>query len=178
MKNVVSIILLIIGISTFSVASASSVNFGSNTKLKNTSKTTKNFVYTIKGIKYKTLTYKQSKNFSEKGIASIYGGKSAGGITASGEVFDGRKYTAAHKTLPIPSYVLVTNPKNKKQIVVLINDRGPFIKGRIIDLSIAAAKGLGFNHEEGIVNVSIDIIHVDNKGKMSGPGYEKIKHKL
>ncbi len=79
------------------------------------------------------------------GIASFYGAKFNGRRTASGEKFTNSTLTAAHKTLPFGSKVQVTNLRNGKSVVVRINDRGPFVKGRIIDLSKAAAKKIGLN---------------------------------
>ena len=77
--------------------------------------------------------------YKERGIASWYGRRYHGKKTASGEIYDMYEMTAAHTTLPIPSYVRVTNIKNKKSIVVRINDRGPFLSNRLIDLSYTAA---------------------------------------
>lgn len=79
----------------------------------------------------------------ETGLASWYGAKHHGRRTASGEIFDQKKFTAAHRTLPWGSIVKVTNLDNGKSVEVRINDRGPFTKGRIIDLSRAAAMALG-----------------------------------
>ena len=84
-----------------------------------------------------------SKGFRQRGIASWYGTKFHGRPTSSGEVYNMHAMTAAHKTLPIPVYVHVKNLDNGRSIVVRVNDRGPFITGRIIDLSYAAAKKLG-----------------------------------
>jgi len=81
--------------------------------------------------------------FKQRGLASWYGRKFHGQKTSSGETYDMFAMTAAHKTLPIPSYAKVTNLANGKSVVVRINDRGPFHKGRVIDLSYAAAKRLG-----------------------------------
>jgi rare lipoprotein A len=81
--------------------------------------------------------------FEEEGIASWYGGKFQGRRTANGEIFDTNKLTAAHKTLPFNTLVKVHNPQNGKSVVVRINDRGPFVEGRIIDLSRAAADSIG-----------------------------------
>ncbi len=80
------------------------------------------------------------KNCEQTGIASYYGGKFIGRPTASGEIFDATKLTAAHKTLPFGTMVKVTNLSNHKSVIVRVNDRGPFVAGRIIDLSEAAAK--------------------------------------
>lgn len=81
--------------------------------------------------------------FKQRGLASWYGRKFHGQKTSSGETYDMFAMTAAHKTLPIPSYAKVTNLANGKSVVVRINDRGPFHKGRVIDLSYAAAKRIG-----------------------------------
>jgi rare lipoprotein A len=82
-------------------------------------------------------------SYLKKGIASWYGPGFHGKKTANGEIFDMYEMTAAHKTLPIPSYVEVTNLKNNKTVVVRINDRGPYVGNRLLDLSYAAAKKLG-----------------------------------
>lgn len=79
----------------------------------------------------------------ERGLASWYGAKFHGRPTASGEVYDMFAMTAAHKTLPIPSYARVRNPANGREVIVRVNDRGPFVDGRIIDLSYVAALRLG-----------------------------------
>lgn len=83
-----------------------------------------------------------TKGYKEQGMASWYGDKFHGKPTSSGTPYDMHAYTAAHKTLPIPSFVTVTNTDTNKSITVMVNDRGPFVKGRIIDLSYAAAKEL------------------------------------
>jgi rare lipoprotein A len=81
--------------------------------------------------------------FSESGAASWYGRKFHGQPTSSGEIYDMFAMTAAHKTMPIPSYARVTNPANGRVVVVRVNDRGPFVAGRVIDLSYTAALKLG-----------------------------------
>lgn len=86
-----------------------------------------------------------AENHVERGIASWYGTKFHGKRTSSGEPYDMYKMTAAHKSLPLPTYAEVTNLENGRKIVVKINDRGPFIAGRIIDLSYVAAIKLGIN---------------------------------
>jgi rare lipoprotein A len=91
----------------------------------------------------------------ETGLASWYGSRHHGKRTASGEVFNQNKFTAAHRTLPWGSLVKVTNLANGKTVEVRINDRGPFSKGRIIDLSRAAARSLGMV-EQGITTVRIE----------------------
>lgn len=97
----------------------------------------------------------------EKTIASYYGNKFNGRKTASGKTFNNTKFTAAHKTLPFGTKVLVTNLKNGKSVVVEINDRGPFIKGRKIDLSKSAFMELTNNKNKGLLNVKIEILPDD-----------------
>ena len=95
--------------------------------------------------------------FVQRGIASWYGGKFQGRRTANGEIYDMDKLTAAHKTLPFHSFVEVENRKNGKKIVVRINDRGPFVKNRIIDLSLKAAKRIGMA-DTGTAPVTIRVL--------------------
>ena len=97
--------------------------------------------YEIFGQRYVPLTADVA--FRESGGASWYGRKFHGLPTSSGEVYDMYAMTAAHKTLPIPSYARVRNPANGREVVVRINDRGPFAPGRVIDLSYTAALRLG-----------------------------------
>jgi len=103
------------------------------------------------------VTLDASSRFVQRGKASFYGRKFHGRKTSSGDVFDMNKMTAAHKTLPMDSYVQVINLDNGKAVVVKVNDRGPFIKGRIIDLSYAAASQLGFVRQ-GVAKVEIRTI--------------------
>ena len=97
--------------------------------------------YSVDGGKYQVLA--NAQGYKERGLASWYGKKFHGKRTSSGEPYDMFKMTAAHKTLPIPSYVRVTNLDTKRSIIVRVNDRGPFHEGRIIDLSYTAALKLG-----------------------------------
>jgi rare lipoprotein A len=97
--------------------------------------------YEVDGRRYSVL--KTASGYRERGVASWYGTKFHGSRTSSGETYDMYAMTAAHKTLPIPSYVEVTNLDNGRKVVVRVNDRGPFHAGRIIDLSYVAAKKLG-----------------------------------
>ncbi len=90
----------------------------------------------------------------ERGIASWYGGRFHGRRTANGEIYDLFKFTAASRTLPLDTYVLVINEENGKVITVRINDRGPYVDGRIIDLSQAAAFKLGMM-EKGLAWVKV-----------------------
>jgi rare lipoprotein A len=97
--------------------------------------------YAVHGRRYYTLA--RSRGYRERGIASWYGKKFQGRQTASREIYDMYAMTAAHRTLPLPTYVRVTNLENGRHVVVRINDRGPFYPNRLIDLSYAAAKRLG-----------------------------------
>ncbi len=97
--------------------------------------------YRIKGKKYVPIA--NARGFIQKGIASWYGKKFHGRKTSNGETYNMYAMTAAHKTLPMGTWVLVENLENHRQIKVRINDRGPFVRGRIIDLSYSGAKKLG-----------------------------------
>jgi len=97
------------------------------------------------------------QTYTQTGQASFYASKFEGRMTANGEIFTNTKMTAAHKELPFGSKVKVTNLENQKSIIVTITDRGPFIKGRIIDVSQKAAKELGF-YNQGITSVKIEVI--------------------
>lgn len=97
--------------------------------------------YTVFGRSYRVL--ESAKGYRERGIASWYGTKFHGKLTSTREPYDMLAFTAAHKTLPLPTYVRVTNLENGRQLIVRVNDRGPFHGGRIIDLSYAAAIRLG-----------------------------------
>jgi rare lipoprotein A len=105
---------------------------------------------------------------AEVGWASWYGGKFHGRRTASGEVYDMYQLTAAHKTLPLGTSVMVTHMNNGKSVEVTINDRGPFVKGRIIDLSYAAAQALEMV-EQGVAKVRVEVLE---KGPASPPSPE------
>ncbi len=97
--------------------------------------------YSVFGRRYNVM--RTSKNYEEVGIASWYGTKFHSRHTSNGERYNMLAMTAAHKTLPLPTYVQVTNLKNGKKVIVKINDRGPFESNRLIDLSYVAAKKLG-----------------------------------
>jgi len=112
--------------------------------------------YTVRGIDYKV--WRDITELTEKGGASWYGNKFHGHLTSNGERYNMFAMSAAHKNLPLPSYVQVTNLVNKKQIVVRVNDRGPFHEGRIIDLSYAAAKKLDIL-TAGTGQVEIKLLH-------------------
>ncbi|MBT1452039.1 septal ring lytic transglycosylase RlpA family protein [Glaciecola sp. XM2] len=107
-----------------------------------------------------------AKGFEDIGYSSWYGQKFHGHTTANGEIFDMFSLTAAHRTLPLPSFLRVTNLENNKTTTVRVNDRGPFHDDRILDLSYAAAKKLGF-HNNGVAKVKIEIIHVAPNGAVT-----------
>ncbi|WP_242006912.1 septal ring lytic transglycosylase RlpA family protein [Candidatus Nitrotoga sp. AM1P] len=113
-----------------------------------------NSQYTALGKTYTPLT--TPGRFKERGIASWYGKKFHGKRTASGEIYDMYGMTAAHPTLPVPSYARVTNLSNKKSVVVRVNDRGPFLRERIIDLSYVAAYKLGIV-DNGSAEVVVEV---------------------
>jgi rare lipoprotein A len=104
-------------------------------------------------------TYYPSENPSYRadGIASWYGPDFHGRLTANGEIFDMEGISAAHPTLPIPSYVRVTNLGNGRSMIVRVNDRGPFARDRVIDVSIGAAKALGF-YTNGVARVRVEYL--------------------
>ncbi|AIG03147.1 rare lipoprotein A [Pseudomonas fluorescens] len=109
--------------------------------------------YTVLGKTYFPL--QESKNYVQSGTASWYGTKFHGQNTANGEVYDLYGMSAAHKTLPLPAYVRVTNLDNNRVVILRVNDRGPFYSDRIIDLSYAAAKKLGYA-ESGTARVKVE----------------------
>jgi rare lipoprotein A len=134
----------------------------------------KNAPYTVKGKKYYPMSVEQAKSYEETGVASWYGYETLrnnkGRMTANGEVFDPKQMTAAHKYLPLPTHVKVTNLENNRSIIVRVNDRGPFPSDRnpssgdrIIDLSAGAAKKLGF-YQKGLARVKVETIELRGEG--------------
>ena len=124
--------------------------------------TTANLSYKVAGKQYRPT--KKIEQFSQTGKASWYGPGFHGKKTSSGERFDMNTLSAAHRTLPIPSYARVTNLSNGKSVIVRINDRGPFHGNRVMDVSKAAAKELGFIHT-GTANVKVEQILPNGKGQ-------------
>jgi rare lipoprotein A len=132
--------------------------------------------YEVFGKRYYVMD--SSEGFKQKGLASWYGTKFHGQRASSGETYNMYAMTAAHKTLPLPTYVEVTNLKNGRKAVVKVNDRGPFHEGRIIDLSYAAATKLDVVatgtapveirviNEKGEPAVAVDDEYVDENGKL------------
>jgi rare lipoprotein A len=120
--------------------------------------------YAVLGRSYVPMT--RDEPFSQHGLASWYGRKYHGRSTSSGEPYDMYAMTAAHTTLPIPSYVRVRNPANGREVVVRVNDRGPFDNDRVIDLSYTAALQLGLLR--GVAPVELSRITFDEIRRM-GP---------
>jgi rare lipoprotein A len=132
--------------------------------------------YVIAGKTY--VPEENAQGYSASGIASWYGEDFHGRKTSNGEIFDMHSIAAAHPTLPLPSYVRVTNLKNNRSLIVRVNDRGPFHEGRVIDVSVRAAQLLGF-YETGTTRVKLDYVGKASLGgsddtklaaTLSGPG--------
>jgi rare lipoprotein A len=124
--------------------------------------------YAVDGITYRVTPVEEG--FSETGVASWYGRKFHGRLTSSGEPFDMFTFTAAHKTMPIPAWVRVTNLENNQSLVVRVNDRGPFKQDRVLDLSWAAAKRLGFD-DRGTTAIRYEVLEIpsDAPGIVANP---------
>jgi rare lipoprotein A len=110
--------------------------------------------YTVAG---QTYVPSENASYDEVGTASWYGEDFHGRLTANGEVYDVASISAAHPTLPIPSYVRVTNLANDRSLIVRVNDRGPYHQGRLIDVSVRAAELLGF-HGNGVARVRVEYV--------------------
>lgn len=115
--------------------------------------------YTIKGRRYYPAV---DYNYNKTGIASWYGPNFHGKKTANGEIFDQNELTAAHKTLPLPSIVRVTNLENGRSLIVRVNDRGPYAHSRIIDMSKRSAELLGFK-KQGVAKVRVEVMEAESK---------------
>ncbi len=119
--------------------------------------------YVVRGRRYVPMSMASAGSYSEVGTASWYGQETrnqpGGHMTANGEAFDPDQLTAAHKHLPLPVFVRVTNLANRRSVILRVNDRGPFVPGRIIDVSSGAAKRLGF-YEQGTARVRIETVKV------------------
>ena len=114
--------------------------------------------YTIKGVEY---TPSIQPSYKKDGIASWYGPGFHGKDTANVEVYDQNAMTAAHKTLPLPSVVRVTNLENGRSVIVRVNDRGPYADDRIIDMSLKGANKLGF-HDNGTARVRVELLQAES----------------
>ena len=121
--------------------------------------------YVVNGKEYRLLA--DHRRYKERGVASWYGTKFDGHATSNGEIYRLYEMSAAHRTLPIPVYVKVTNLRNGRTAIVRVNDRGPFHSDRIMDLSYAAAEKLGFA-DQGTAPVEIEIIDTDNSAVVNG----------
>lgn len=122
--------------------------------------------YTVNGQRYEVLA--SADNFVERGVASWYGPDFHGHSTSSGEIYDMYAMTAAHRTLPIPCYARVTNLSNGRSVVVRINDRGPFVANRVIDLSYSAASRLDIVRT-GTAFVELRTMGVGDNGGVAPP---------
>ncbi|RUO31387.1 septal ring lytic transglycosylase RlpA family protein [Aliidiomarina sanyensis] len=120
-----------------------------------------NLPYEINGQHYRVLS--DANGFVEEGIASWYGQKFHGHLTSLGEHYDMYSLSAAHKTLPLPTWVRVTNLENGKSVIVRVNDRGPFHSDRVIDLSFSAAYAIDM-HRRGTAPVRVEAITFDQPG--------------
>lgn len=127
--------------------------------------------YTVFGRRYYVM--RSSKNYEEQGVASWYGAKFHYHHTSSGERYNMLAMTAAHKTLPLPTYVQVTNLVNGRQVIVKVNDRGPFESNRLIDLSYVAAKKLGML---GHGTARVDVKAIDPRDALRHPEMIALKH--
>ncbi len=120
--------------------------------------------YVVKGKRYVPMSIEASQTYKEEGTASWYGDETyrqkGGHMTANGEAFNPDGLNAAHKYLPLPTFVRVTNLENGRNIILRVNDRGPFVEGRIIDLSAGAAKKLGFI-EKGTARVRVETVQLE-----------------
>jgi rare lipoprotein A len=126
--------------------------------------------YKVFGKQYYVMN--SSRNYEEQGIASWYGSKFHNHLTSSGENYNMLSMTAAHKTLPLPTYVRVTNLANGRQVIVKVNDRGPFEANRIIDLSYVAAKKLGML---GHGTARVDVKAIDPSEAVMHPEMRAVK---
>jgi rare lipoprotein A len=124
--------------------------------------------YQIAGVWY---TPKQEWDYSAEGRASWYGQSFHGRHTANGETYDQDDLTAAHQTLPLPSVVRVTNLENGRSLILRVNDRGPFVKGRVIDVSRKAAKLLKF-HGQGTTRVRIELLEKESREAAAELGWK------
>jgi len=124
----------------------------------------KNAPYVVRGKRYVPMSLEEAETYREVGIASWYGyetrAKKGGHMTANGEAFDPDGLNAAHKYLPLPTHVKVTNLENRRSIILRVNDRGPFVPGRIIDLSAGAARRLGY-YRQGTARVLVETIELE-----------------
>lgn len=131
--------------------------------------------YKVKGVTYYPL--QSAKGFREKGLASWYGPGFHGRKTSSGEIYDQYKPTCAHKLLPMHTMVRVTNLRNNRSVKLRVNDRGPFVSGRIVDLSLYGAKMIGV-YGRGTAPVRLEVVGnvpgARPDGELPGPFYVQV----
>jgi len=124
----------------------------------------KNAPYVVHGRRYVPMSVEEAQYYRQEGVASWYGAetrnKKGGHMTANGEAFDPDGFSAAHKYLPLPFHVRVKNLDNGRSILVRVNDRGPFVEERIIDLSAGAAQKLGF-YKQGTARVRVEAVKIE-----------------
>ena len=124
----------------------------------------KNTPYVVNRKKYYPMSVEEAAAYRQVGVASWYGmetrRKKGGHMTANGEAFVPQGLTAAHRLLPLPTFVRVTNLTNRRSVIVRVNDRGPFVEGRIIDVTAGAARRLGF-YDKGTTRVLVQTVHIE-----------------
>ena len=155
--------ILFITCIAFSITGCSQKRIDHSYQVGHTSKARKKSTmqtYNVKGVCYRPCHVKLGETLT--GISSWYGPNFHGKQTSSGEIYNMYARTAAHKTWPMDTMVKVTNLDNGRQTIVRINDRGPFVKGRVIDCSYAAGKDLGLD-KSGIARVKLEVIGFDGK---------------
>lgn len=143
-------------------------SYGSYTQTRPTKATQR--PYTVNGKRYEPLA--THEGFAQEGIASSYGRKFHGRKTSSGETFNMHAMTAAHKTLPMGVYVKVQHKRTNREVIVRINDRGPFVRNRIVDLSTAAAEKLGIL-QEGLAPVRLTALGYKSESGSSTSAYRQ-----
>ncbi|HLO78430.1 MAG TPA: septal ring lytic transglycosylase RlpA family protein [Magnetospirillum sp.] len=124
--------------------------------------------YQVNGVLY---TPQMDWAYDQQGRASWYGKPFHGRLTANGEIYDQNELTAAHQTLPLPSVVRVTNLENGRSLVLRVNDRGPFVTGRIIDVSRRAAQLLKF-HGQGTTRVRVEVLEKESREAAAEVGWK------
>jgi rare lipoprotein A len=127
--------------------------------------------YQIRGVWYYPLP--SAEGYAEEGLASWYGAEFHGKPTSCGEPYDMYALTAAHKTLPLGTYVKVSNLRNGRSVLLRVNDRGPFVSGRIIDLSCRAAQELG-SATPGLAPVRVEAVQIASEQQIAGNTYWRV----
>jgi rare lipoprotein A len=160
-RCVLLIVLLLLFVACGSTPPPQSTGYNST----NYKRQKKSAPYEVHGKRYYPLS--TSAGFVQRGLASWYGRKFHGRLTANGERYNMYGRTAAHKTLPFNTYVRVTNLRNGRKTVVRVNDRGPFVRGRIIDLTLTSANELAMA-EDGVVPVKLEALGYAQKKRKAG----------